>query len=352
MRNVLIFTGILLIYAGKLYGQEEHVPTFEDTMAVYEGLFYHQEPLHLTIKTDLRTFRRQRHKNKYHRAEMTCKVSESFQVTHPVRIKARGIHRRETCTYPPFWLNIRKSGIEADSLTDLGIKRIKMVISCETSSQYELYVLREYLVYKIYNLISPFSFRVRLVRLIFVDTGKDNKTQEGWAFLIEPEDLLAHRVEGVMVNSDRLSIRTVNGETMDVLALFQYMIGNGDFSVNGRHNIKIVTLKDQRVPGYLPIPYDFDYSGLVNTRYSVPEETLGISSVRERYFLGPCRDREIQQKAIDEFMVYRDEMIEYIMNFEYLPEDEREEMVAYLATYFQEASDERFIRRKIATTCR
>ncbi|MCK4990898.1 MAG: hypothetical protein KAS29_10450, partial [Bacteroidales bacterium] len=237
-------------------------PTYEDTLQVYEELFNFDEPLYLTLKFDLKIFRKTRRKEDYQKAELTCVVNETFQVTHPVRIKARGFFRRDECTMPPFWLNIRYSGIEADSLKD--VRKIKMVIRCKKSQIYENYILREYMVYKIYNLISPYSFRVRLVKLKFVDTAKDNTETEDWAFMIEPAELMAKRLNGVFVKSDKLSIKTMNRDMMDKVALFQYMIGNGDFSVTGRHNLKIITLKDQRVIGFVPVPYDFDYTGLVN----------------------------------------------------------------------------------------
>ena len=350
MRYLFFLTGIVFCCTVRLAAQQEYQPTFEDTLQVYEELFNYDEPLYLTLKCDLKTFRKTRRDENYQPAELTCHVSDTFQVTHPVRIKARGFFRRDKCTLPPFWLNIRYSGIEADSLK--GIRKIKMVIRCSKAKQYENYILREFMVYKIYSLISPYSFRVRLVKLKFVDTAKDNTITEDWAFLIEPSDYMSKRLNCVFVKSDKLSIRTVNREMMDQVALFQYMIGNGDFSVTGRHNLKILTLKDQRVIGFVPIPYDFDYTGLVNAHYAIPGEALGIKTVRERYFLGPCRSRDIQQEAIQNFAIYRDEIIDYIEGFEYLDEKGKLDMVGYIESYFSAAANERFIERSLAPTCR
>lgn len=350
MRNFILLTGILICSAGRLTAQIDYQPTYEDTLQVYEGLFEYEEPIHFTMKLDLKTFKKTRRDEKYQPAEMTCQVNDTFRITHPVRIKARGIFRRDNCTFPPFWLNIRYSGIESDNLK--GINKMKMVIRCRKSEHHEYYILREYMVYKIYNLITPYSFRVRLVKLKFVDTGKDNEATEDWAFLIEPADHMTKRLNGVFIKSDRLSIRTVNRDMMDMVALFQYMIGNGDFSVTGQHNLKIMTVKDQAVPGFVPVPYDFDFTGLVNAEYASPRESLGIKTVRERYFLGPCRSRDIQLEAIQNFAAYRDEIIEYINGFEYLDEKEKADMVGYLESYFSESEDEMFIGQRLATTCR
>ncbi len=351
MKRIAILTGILLCFSGILSAQNENSSaSFEDTVEVYEGLFDVEEPLHLTLKFDIKTFQRTRKKEKYQDAELINHLSDSFQVTHPVRVKARGIYRRDNCRTPPFWLNIRYSGIEAEELQN--IKRIKTVIRCRPARQYENYVLREYLVYRIYNLITPVGYRTRLVRLKFIDTGRKNKESEDWAFLIEPDDMLAARLGARLIKSDKLSMRTVNREVMDKLALFQYMIGNGDYSVTGRHNLRILSLHTPGMVGFAPVPYDFDYTGLVNTHYAIPRESLGISSVRERIFLGPCRTRNVQQEVVDSFKLYKDEILDLILNFKYLDEDERMDMIGYLQTFFHEIEDENFLDREIFTTCK
>ena len=352
MRYLLIITGLLLVFTVRLNAQEDYVPTFEDTIAVYDELFNNENPLHLTLKFDLKTFRKTKLKGTYLPAEMTCHVNENFQVTHPVRIKARGEFRRDVCTLPPFWVNIRYSGIEADSLRDLEVNRMKMVIRCKSSSVYKHYILREYLIYKIYNIITPYSYRARLVKLKFLDTSKDDNVIEDWAFLIEPSDLMTTRLNSVMIKNDKLSIRSVNQEVMTLLAMFQYMIGNGDFSVTGRHNIKLIAVKPPGPSGVLPITYDFDYTGLVDAIYAIPGENLGITTVTERYYLGPCRLDEAQMEAIQKIASHKDQIIDYIMGFEYLDEKERKEIVDYLESYFNEAEDESFISDYITPTCR
>jgi hypothetical protein len=351
MKYFIGFAFLILSVSFSLNAQYDDVPSFEDTLMVYEDLFEIEEPLHLTMKFDMKTFKRTRQKEKYQPCEMTCHVTDSFHVTHQVRIKARGIFRRDNCSTPPFWLNIRYAGIETEQLKD--VRKLKMVIRCRGSAQYSSYVLREYLTYKIYNIITPHSFKVRLVRLTMVDTGhKDKKSTEDWAFLIEPEELMAKRVTGKIIKSDELSIRTVNREMMDLVAMYQYLIGNGDFSVTGRHNLKILALANPDMAGFVPVPYDFDYTGLVNAHYAIPGETLGIKNVRERYYLGPCRPESVIQLAIDKLFSYREEIKDYIKNFEYLEEKDRLDMISYIESFYNSADNEKFINRHIATTCR
>lgn len=324
--------------------------SFEDTLEVYEDMFGIDEPLNLSLKFDIRNFRRTRSEEKYHPAEMTCVLNDSFRVSNPVRVKARGIYRRDHCSMPPFWLNIRYSGLENEELE--GIRRMKMVTRCRDSKQCSDYVLREYLVYKIYNLVTPYSFRVRLVNMKFIDTGRENKESQCWTFLIEPDDMMAARLRGRVVKSDVLSMRTVNQEVMDRLAMFQYMIGNGDYSVTGRHNLKIMALEAPGPRGFVPVPYDFDYTGFVNANYAIPGEALGIKSVKERYYLGPCRTEDLYLDAIQDLESVRDEIEALIWSFDYLEEEEKFDLIGYVESFFNTASSERFIERNIKSTCR
>jgi len=350
MRLTFILTGFVILISLQLYSQQEYPPTFEDTMQVYADLFSIDEPLNLTLEFNIKQFSRSKMKEEYQPAEMTCYVNDSFHVTHNVRVKARGIFRLGFCSMPPFWVNIRHSGIEAEDMTD--VIKMKVVTRCRPTSIYDSYVLREYLVYKIWNILSPYGFNVRLVRLTFIDTGRNNKTESNWGFIIEPEEMMAERNNCMPIKNDRLSVRTVNQEIMDKVALFSYMIGQADYSVTGRHNLKILSPKEYGTTGFIPVPYDFDYSGLVNTSYSTPDPDLGISSVRERYFLGSCRSLEEYEETVKWLASYRDEIEDLIRNFQYLDEDDRTKMIDYIESYYQETERKNFIQANIQSTCR
>lgn len=353
MRYLLPIAGFLLLFLFPLSAQYDEVPSFEDTMDVYEDLFWRTEPLNLTMKFDIKEFQKTRRKEKYHKVDLSCQVTDSFQVNHRVRVRARGKFRRDYCTMPPYWLNIRHAGIEAESLKD--VVKLKVVTRCKSSPKHEHLVLREFLVYKIYNLLTDYSFNTRLVRIKYIDTGRKLKESEDWGFLIEPNQMMADRNDAMIIDSERLSIRTVNREFMDIMAFFNYMIGHGDFSVTGQHNLKILAMKEFGPTGFIPVPYDFDYVGLVNAIYAIPGEAgnnLGIENVRERYYLGACREEPVYQSTIDFLASKKDEIMETIMTFEYLPESERLDMVDYLESYFASAERENFIKFKIRPTCR
>ncbi len=284
---------------GYVFSQEEETDNFySDTLSTQVDLFSEEEPLEITLAFDIKSYQRNKFEGEYLPVQLTYHVNDTLDINKKVRVKARGEFRRAHCILPPFWLNIKKAEVGNKYLE--GTNKIKIVTHCKDSKQYEQYVIKEYLAYKIYNEISLYSFRVRLIRMKYIDTGRKNKETSSLAFMIEPEDMMTERLGVNSVKSDVVSMRYTDTLMMDVVALYMYMIGNADYSVAGRHNLKLIRRMDPVNPLPVPVPYDFDYSGLVNAYYAVPGENLGLTSVTQRYYLGPCRNDQQYLTAIDQ----------------------------------------------------
>jgi hypothetical protein len=321
-----------------------------DTLLVNADLFAEGDPIQLTLTFDLKSYKRNKYADEYIPVHLKLVVPEGAEVEKEVRIKPRGEFRRKHCSLAPFWLNIRKSDVANVHLQD--VKRMKMVTQCFDGKSYENYVMREYLAYKIYNLITPASFRVRLIQIRYVDTGRKMKETPGWAFLIEPESMMAQRNQATVVKNDKLGMVHMRQDEMLRVAVFMYLIGNGDYSVSGRHNLKLMGVGKFGTEGFTPVPYDFDYAGIVNAHYAVPGESLGIESVKERYYLGPCASEESYQKAIRIYTEKRDEILGLVRDFPYLGEKDRKEVVRYLESFFEKSSQAAFICQHLEPTCR
>ncbi|MCK4880105.1 MAG: hypothetical protein KAS82_05565 [Bacteroidales bacterium] len=341
---------ILLLGPGALLSQtEEEQILMVDTIDTFLDLFDETDPMHITLTLDLKRYQREKYKGEYMPVHFLYHFNDSLHLEKEMRLKARGKFRRAHCTLAPFWLNIRKVDEENEHLRNAS--KIKVVTHCKGTKAYEEYVLKEYLCYKIYNIISPVSFRVRLVRITYVDTGRKNKETEGWAFMIEPEEMLAQRNNAMVVKRDDLTTKLLRPEEINILALFQYMIGNPDYSVPRRHNLKILGLPGFGATSYIPVPYDFDYSGLVDAYYAVPSEKLGIISVRERYFLGPCREDRAYIAAIEKINLYREEILQLVTDFEYLDQKYKKGVIAYLEQYFELSTHYKALIYSLQRTC-
>jgi hypothetical protein len=331
---------------------QEDVPNIYqvDTIDTSADIFDDTKLMRITLTFDIKKYQREKFKGEYMPVHFLYQFNDSVYLEKEMRLKARGNFRRSYCSLAPFWLNIRKADVANKNLQDT--RRMKIVTHCMGSKAHDDYVLKEYLCYKIYNMISPVSFRVRLLKMKYVDTGRKNKVTEGWAFMIEPEEMVAERNGALVVENDELSMHLMKPGQLDVVALFMYMIGNPDFSVTGRHNIKILGMPGYGTEGYTVVPYDFDYTGLVNAAYAIPGENLGISSVRERYFLGLCRSDEAFMEAIQHINQYREEILQLVNDFEYLAVKDKQYVIGYLEEYFTMASQFDGIGPMLKRTCR
>lgn len=352
MIKSLKYIALLIILPGFMLSAQEEPEegSILDTLVINTDIFEADEPLVFTMKFDIRAFQRTKYKGEYMPAELTYHLNDTFSIEKNIRLKARGNFRRSHCSMPPFWLNIRKAGIKNIHLRDT--KRMKVVTHCNGGKASDIYVMKEFLAYKIYNLLSPYSFRARLIRMKYIDTGRKNRVKENWAFIIEDEQMLAERLNAIPVKYDKLSMQHMLTEHMDRVAMFQYMIGNADYSITGRQNVKLLSENKLGVEGLIPVPYDFDYSGLVDASYAVPGETLGIESVTERYYLGACRDEEVYQVTLDFFNRHRDEIIALINDFPYLDKREKNDLISYIQLFYTISSYRGFITNEIKSTCR
>ena len=140
---------------------------------------------------------------------------------------------------------------------------------------------------------------------------------------------------------------------MDRVAIFQYMIGNTDWELPTMHNIIIMTSPSTTNPGLgLVIPYDFDYSGLINAYYAIPFPGLSIKSVTERYYLGICRDADVLKRELEEFSGKKEEFYSLINEFPYLREKEKKRIIKYLERFYDDFDKNNSIVYKLLSTCK
>jgi hypothetical protein len=303
-----------------------------DTLSQDFGLFTNDEILNISLRFDLTHYKRKKPKEEYMKALLTYHINEKDSINKEIRLKSRGEFRNGYCDLPPIRLNFSKSDFQKNDLKKIG--KLKMVTHCKTGN--EDYLLKEYLIYKLYNVLTDYSFRVRLIRIEYINTYKNSKPVSSYAFFIEPVEMLGERTNTVPVEVLNANQKQIIPEMLDRMAIFFYMIGNTDWSVPNQHNCKILSTSDLSNAGLGAIvPYDFDYSGLVDADYAVPGETLGIESVQERRYLGLCRSEDAYINAISEFSDKKEKFYKVIADFTLLNEKERKKMTAYLDSFYE-----------------
>jgi len=313
-------------------------------------LFGRERLVRLSLFYNGKEYRKNRYDPAYQKALLRIQLEDGSQVDKPVKIKARGNFRRNYCSFPPFKLNIKKADFDNEYLDGTGA--MKFVTQCKSAWEYETYLLKEYLIYKMYNVLTDFSFRARLVEMTYVDSSrKRNNTFTKYGFLIEPVKSVEKRMNATRIKSGAIRMSQMEPEAMARVALFEYMIGNTDWSVSGQHNVKVFKILDFNHPDPVPVPYDFDYTGMVNATYAVPAENTGLTSVRERLYRGPCLPEEITEKVSQLFLEKKDAFEKIIRDFSYLGERDKKDMLHYLGKFFDILEDKNRRRNEIFRNC-
>ncbi|MGK7369330.1 MAG: hypothetical protein ACNS64_03875, partial [Candidatus Halalkalibacterium sp. M3_1C_030] len=252
-------------------------------------LFDSHEPLEMTMEFDIRKVLKDRgEETDYHPLSLTWIKDNAEIQSVAARVKVRGNFRRQrdNCRFPPLRMRFETESVVGTVFE--GQKKLKLVTHCQTRrSEYQQYVLQEYLIYRSYNIITDKSFRVRLAKITYKDSENRDDPFTRYGFILEDEDKMAERLGGRILEVENVHPDLTHYELSNLLAIFQYMMGNTDWSIPGLHNIKLVMPVGEQTP--YAIPYDFDWSGIVDARYAEPNPVLNIRSIRQRLFRGFCR---------------------------------------------------------------
>ena len=273
-------------------------------------------------------------------ATLSCKMNDGLDVNDHITLEVRGHFRRSYCYLPPLKVIFKNDSTAAF----YQLKSLKLVSPCMATRPDDQNLLKEYVIYKIYNLITDKSFRVRLLNLNYQDSSGKKKTITQHAFLIEDVKQTAKRNECVDWTDHRTPTEKTNRKQMTIVNIFEYMIGNTDWSVTGSHNIKLVHSKSDSVSRPFVVPYDFDFSGLVGTNYSAPDERLGIANVKERLYRGFPRTIEEVNEALEIFKKQKENIYATINNFSLLTNNSKKEMTLYLDDFFETISSKNQVK--------
>ncbi|MEN9571762.1 MAG: hypothetical protein RL172_2993 [Bacteroidota bacterium] len=302
-----------------------------------QQLFSTDSLLHCTLQTDFKKLQEDKNDSIYQPASISLGTGNQL-VKDELGIKARGVQRRAICETPPLMLDFKKPG--NGPLKKLG--KLKLVNACSKNWQDEQQVLKEYLVYKMYNLLTPKSFLVRLAKVQYINSPAGG-SYEQYAFFIEDTDDMAARNNCKEHNTPMLTEQT-NRRQMTLLAIFQYMIGNTDWAVPVLKNIKLITSKNKQDSVPYAVPYDFDYSGMVNARYAAPHPEFETETVKDRVYRGFARNMAEINTVLDSLRQHKTDFYNLVKNCTGLQTAQKKEMTWYLDDFYKLADDPRKIK--------
>lgn len=334
MKNGLALLTALLYLTACQPGQpiDAHLqPSIFDWFSTKEDL------VTLEIKGDLAHLFVDRHgEDHYHPASLKVIQEDSIH-QFDLEISRRGVTRKKICDFPPIKLKFPKKTLTANGFSNFN--NYKLVTHCMEGE--DDYVLKEYLTYKLFSQLTEKSFQVKLAKIRYIDESGEVPNEEHYGFLIEGNKELAKRLEGELLNPKKYKITKVDKEQYKNMVLFQYMIGNTDWNLSRGHNIKWVQTGDNNVPS--PIPYDFDYSGLVNAPYAIPHPKMPIKHVRERFLQWRGKNKTALIPICEKFKAQKTEFIQTCQGFEDLNPAAKEDIISFLETFFEDVENEIFL---------
>jgi len=320
-------------------------------LASGQKLFKRTEPLEVTITTGLAKLIRDRDSTDRvkHPAELAYKDSSGAIVKVPVTLRTRGHFRRQVrnCDFPPLKLEMTKEA--AKKTVFEGNRTLKLASNCRPpNAEYEQYILQEAVLFRMYTLLTPWSYRVRLAHVTYQDSTGKTKPITSWAFLVEDVNDLAQRRNTKPIAQKGARFDDLELETWGYAELFQYMIGNTDWSVSGLHNI---TLLKDTIGTVYGIPFDFDWSGAVNARYAFPNSQLPIRNVQERLWRGDCRSVEELTPLLDHFKQRRPALDSTYLNLEPLAPAVKERMRKYFQEFWTFIENPKRVAAEFKRSC-
>ena len=371
-----VLAGLALFLPCALLAQEADTAfsvTEEDIEAARTApLFQSHDFLEFTIAADFETMRDDdRGDDAEERpATITFAGPDGTPQTYDFQVRTRGIFRLQSrnCENPPIRLNLRTSAMAGTVFE--GQDRLKLVGVCRTRQDfYEQYVLQEYLIYRTYNQLTDVGFLVRPVRVTYVDTSDDVDTFTKYGFLIEDEEAMAARngarsIEwppepGQLIGkyapgSNQLLPQAQEPRQAVIVDIFQYMIGNTDWSAVEFHNVKLVEFRDGTL---MTVPYDFDFSGAVNARYANPDESLNLRNVKQRLYRGFChedvgRDWALYEEVVALFLEKKEEIYDLYTSQEGADEGRMEAVLEFYDDFYEIIEDPGRIESRMIRNCR
>jgi len=278
--------------------------------------------------------------------------AEGETVSLPVQISTRGRSRLEACKFPPLSLTVKKKSAKGTVFE--GQKKLKIVTHCRNNSIFKSYVQQEYGIYRAFNVLTDISFRVRPLNVTYRDTENESAEIQEPAFFIERIGEIAERTQLKRQRVRRVEVTQLDPAYATLHALFQFMVGNTDWSVKMApedsdccHNGRVLSPPGESL-GWMVVPYDFDQSGIVNPRYAAPAPQLGISTVRQRLYRGRCIHNDQLDGVIGLFNERRAELEEALF-----PDGIRnvKSAAGYIASFYRTINDAKQRERSIEKRC-
>ena len=331
-KNSITLSILLLLFNINLFSQKEN-----DSVV----LFNHDDLIDITISGDIKNiYKNMKDDKNYH--EVLFEYIDKDTIGLSAKVKPRGNFRRTkgVCSFPPLFVKFKKKEIKNTIFE--GLKKIKLVTHCyKKSEKASERVVLEYLAYKLYNIITPESFKARLAKIKYFDINKAEVLFESYAIFLEPKKELSKRLKKTIWGSKGINHKQCYYHKVTKLAIFHFMIGNTDWGISSLHNT--ILMRKKGCP-FIPIPYDFDFSYLVNSPYASHPEKFEMHSLSQRKYMGIIRQLEDYKRLFKVFLEKKTEFYAVINKCKLISDKHKKRINKYFDTFYKIINNDRKVK--------
>jgi len=314
-------------------------------------VFRTSEPFEMSITADFKAVFKDRDSMSTKRFPGTIRYlgEAGDTVVLDVQLSTRGHFRLRptTCAFPPIKVHFDKEKTKGGPFGGEGA--LKIGTHCQKGDRYTQTTLLEYAANRMYSLMSPVSLKTRLAMITWLNPSDPKFTITRPGMWVEDADDLAKQVGGTVVMQQGGTPADMDPKLMVVTDVFQYMIGNTDFSLWALHNFRIIRT-DSSIT-YLPMAYDFDWSGLVDAPYAVPDHRLPIRRVTDRLYRGACHPTDLLNEAFGLFREKKDAIYGTLRDLPGLDPKRQQESTKYLDDFYKTIDDPGAVKREFGRVC-
>lgn len=308
-------------------------PAFDSIETIFQKLQDYQQ---IVITTNFDSLTMNRRSDKGHLAILKATGDGQADLELKLKIRPRGKFRRMKCDFPPVQLDFTKSDLAERGLYQK-YDKIKLVTQCKDETGDKQAVLKEYWTYKMYNEVTDSSFRVHQIDLTYQDEIDPKRTIESYAFIIENNKELAHRLNGELVEGVGIKPEAISPLTYHNVLLFNYMVGNTDWQVKLQKNLKLIKHGDSDL--YTIVPYDFDFAKIVEPSYVRYATHISNLDANNRAAMDSFKDKESLAACIATFKALQKTGFTCYKNCDKLGSKEKSMMTAYIKSFFKLAKN-------------
>lgn len=293
---------------------------------------------HLTIEADFDYLLANKKDNTEQKAILQLMAPDSTYTSMNIKIRPRGVYRRKYCEVPPFRINFNDTELQKMGL-DTTFDKLKLVTHCMANSEADQVLLKEYWTYRLYNELTPNSFKVHLIKITYINTNNKSEQEEHLAFLIENNKEMAQRIGGEIHNAFGLTSADLEDQSLRNSRLFNFMIGNLDWNILHQRNVKFVKIPEQKK--MILVPYDFDMSALVFPSYARLNPDYQQIKFTDRRCIGRFESVEGLKITIENFRNLAPNFLNNYFDCPFLTASSKKEMMNYIKGFYKEVKKEK-----------